>query len=346
MNRFNYFILIVIIGLAGCRTGTANKEDVSLKDQQNVQTIAFGSCNKQDAPQPLWKSIISHKPDVWIWLGDNIYGDTDDMNLLKEKYELQLENSDYKSLTASSKVVGIWDDHDYGKNDAGKEFNKKIESRELMYNFLGVDEDDEIRRKEGGYSAHVFGKGSNKVKIILLDARYFRDELQKDDNKAYIPNENGTILGETQWKWLEDELRKKDAAITLVGSGIQFIPEEHEYEKWQNFPNERKRLFDLLKKTGTNGAILLSGDRHIAEISKMELDSLNHPLYDVTSSGLTHTWKEVRDEPNKHRIGDLVARLNYGLLHFDWQDEEVIVTMEIRGEGSELYLSEKLVVKR
>ena len=312
---------------------------------QSVKTIAFGSCNRQDRAQPLWKPILSHQPDAFVWLGDNIYGDTEDMSLMKAKYEKQLSNPDYQQIIAQMPVVGTWDDHDYGKNDAGKEYPKKVESRELMYDFLNIPADSDLRKREGAYSAYLFGEGDQKVKVILLDARYFRDDLQKDADNAYVINQTGTVLGDAQWAWLEKELMKKDAAVTVIGCGIQFISEEHIYEKWANFPKERQRLFDLLSKTQANGTILLSGDRHIAEISKVEIAGVNHPIYDVTSSGLTHTWNSYRPEANKHRVGDLIAKLNFGFLHFDWQSDQVDVKMEIRGEEDALYLQETLTVK-
>jgi alkaline phosphatase D len=343
-NQFILFFLFLVF--IACSPETTSHKGNNLEKDQELSTIAFGSCNKQDAPQPLWDPIIAHNPQVWIWLGDNIYGDTEDMELMKQKYDLQLKNEDYQKLNASSLILGTWDDHDYGKNDAGKEYPKKAESRELMYDFLGVEKGSELRNREGAYSAHLFGKNQNTVKIILLDARYFRDHLEMDSTKAYIPNTTGSVLGETQWEWLEQELNKKDAVITVIGSGIQFISEEHPFEKWQNFPNERKRFFDLMEETGSNGVILLSGDRHIAEISKLEIEGMRNPIYDVTSSGLTHTWKTYREEPNQHRVGNLIAQLNFGLLHFDWQKDLVNVTMEVRGEDDKLFLTQKLEVKR
>lgn len=344
MKRF--FLLFLLPLVISCSQVKSARKDSLSNTPQQITSIAFGSCNKQDSPQPLWEPILANNPDVWIWLGDNIYGDTEDMDLMKKKYGQQLENEGYQKLIASTSIVGTWDDHDYGKNDAGKEYPKKKESRELMYNFLGVEKSSKLRKREGAYSAHIYGENDNTVKVILLDARYFRDELRKDDDGAYIPNLSGSILGESQWEWLENELEKNDATITLIGSGIQIIPEEHPFEKWENFPNERERLFELLGRTETKGAILLSGDRHIAEISKLEVEGMGYPLYDVTSSGLTHTWEENREEPNQHRVGDMIARLNFGLLHYEWEEEQVTVTMEIRGEGNELYLTEKLIVKR
>lgn len=349
MNIFKCKNLIPVLLILALGCNPTKKAQVSQVDRQKssaVTTIAFGSCNRQDKPQPLWEPILSQKPDVFIWLGDIIYGDTEDMGLLKSKYDMQTQQDDYEKLATTTSVIGVWDDHDYGKNDAGKEYPKKKESRELLYNFLDIPVASPLREREGAYSAHLYGKLEEKVKVILLDARYFRDALEKDAERAYIPNTSGSILGEAQWAWLETELEKKDAAITLIGSGIQMIPQDHPYEKWENFPQERQRLLDLLAKTKPNGVLLLSGDRHIAEISKLSLQGLSHPLYDVTSSGLTHTWNEYREEPNQHRVGDMIAKLNFGLLHFTWEPNQVKVKMEIRGEDNILYLTEELIVKK
>src|SRR5690606_6700800 len=153
----------------------------------------------------------------------------------------------------------------------------------------------------------------------------------------YIPNETGTILGAEQWKRLEEERKHNSAKITIIGSGRQVLSKEHVLQKRANFPCARGRLLNLVEEHEVNGAIMLSGDRHIAGISKTEIPGISHPIYDVTSSGLTHTWASYKFEPNSYRVGDLIAKLNFGLIHFDWQKDGVKVDLEIRGEADSLY---------
>lgn len=334
------FLLAVTLGCSP----TITKQNSFEGNGIHLETIAFGSCNHEYGEQPLWDPIVSHRPDLWIWLGDNIYGDTDSMPLLKAKYELQNTNLGYKKLKAKTPIIGIWDDHDYGKNDAGKEYPYREESRNLMYDFLEIPQNSPLRQKEGAYGAYNYGSGDRKVKVILLDARYFRDNLEKKD-KEYILNETGTILGEEQWKWLEQELKNNTAKITIIGSGIQILSKEHPFEKWANFPKERARLLQLLETYQVNGAIMLSGDRHIAEISKTEIPGITHPVFDVTSSGLTHTWKTYTDEPNSYRVGELIAKLNFGLIELEWQQDRVKVDLEIRGKADSLFLKESFLRK-
>ena len=150
------------------------------------------------------------------------------------------------------------------------------------------------------------------------------------------------ILGEAQWEWLEHELINSDAQVHIIGSGIQIIPEEHNYEKWANFPKARKRLFDLLEKTKVKYPFLISGDRHIAELSKYQSENMAYPIYELTSSGLTHSWVIKRKEANMHRVGPLIIERNFGLLRIDWSQEMPRLTVEVRGLEDQLYLRKDL----
>ncbi|MFL0684151.1 MAG: alkaline phosphatase D family protein [Algoriphagus aquaeductus] len=330
------FSFLSLVLLASCK-----KEEVTI-DSDSIQVIAFGSCNRQDLPQPLWDQIVSENPDLWIWMGDNIYGDSPVMDTLSAKYARQNANPGYQKLKASTPIIGIWDDHDYGINDGGKNYAQKKASRDLMFDFLGVPDSAPERAREGAYSSHIFGSGENLVKVILLDARYFRDTLIRAD-RVYLPNETGVILGETQWTWLENELRSSSAKVNLIISGIQMLPTEHPHEKWANFPKEREKLLNVIAISGAKTPILLSGDRHIAEIMKLEDERFPNGLYEITSSGLTHTWKTIQEEPNRFRINELIAKLNYGVAKFDWKNSRV--TFQIKGENGVLYAGQSIEIQ-
>ena len=309
--------------------------------QNNTFTIAFGSCNRQNLPQPMWDVIGKDKPNLWLWLGDNIYGDTNDMTVLKGKYDLQLTNQGYKNFVANTKIMGTWDDHDYGRNDAGIGYPYKIESQQLALDFLDVSKESPLRKIEGLYSANTYKVGAKTVKVILLDGRYHRDTLMKDADKNYIPNTNGDILGKAQWKWLKKELKSKADAY-IIGSGIQILSAEHPYEKWANFPAARKRLVDLLVKSKVKGAILLSGDRHIGEFSKMEVKGLNFPLYDITSSGLTHSATKNNGEANQYRVGPLVNQKHYGLMELKNNGDKLSIKIQLKGIETPVYHTEEI----
>ena len=106
-------------------------------------------------------------------------------------------------------------------------------------------------------------------------------------------------VGDRQWGWLERQLRQP-AELRLVVSSIQVIPEEHGFERWANLPRERERLFELIRSNGANGMVLLSGDRHLAEISRLPFEVVGYSLYEVTSSSM-NAERHGPKEPNRYR---------------------------------------------
>jgi alkaline phosphatase D len=248
---------------------------------------------------------------------------------MRAKYDQQLAHAEYQALLAYCPVIGTWDDHDYGDNNAGKEYPKKQESKAEMLRFLDVPSDREVWQRKGAYDAYTYESDGRTVKVILLDTRYFRDQ----------PGQSGTILGDAQWQWFEEQLTTAPAEVNLIVSSIQFLAEDHRHEKWANFPAERQRMLDMLVEHQVSHPIFISGDRHIAEISKMEVEGLSVPVYDITSSGMTHSWENA-DEPNQHRISELIGQKNFGKIRFDWTNQKAV--MEIRGLENVVYAREQI----
>ena len=320
--------------------GQVSKQHKSPEPDSILQVVAFGSCSRQYFDQPIWLQVLKNDPDLWIWLGDIIYSDTEDMDQKKSDYQEAKLKPEYQQFIKHTPVVAVWDDHDFGANDAGSEYPKKKQSRDLLFEFLDLDKSDRRWSREGAYASYEFGEDSKKVKLILLDSRYFRDAIIKKQG-VYVPNYEGDILGEKQWEWFENELQTNQAEITIIGNGIQFISEEHKYEKWANFPKSRERLFDLLNKYYRKNIVLISGDRHIAEISSVQIGE-ESKLYEVTSSGLTHSFESMISEPNKHRISKLINSKNFALLKFDWSEPGGRITVEVRGDNNELLVHQNL----
>lgn len=312
----------------------------SVHAQQVDFRIAFGSCSKESSPNQMWKEINDMKPDVWIWTGDNIYGDTHDMQVLRKKYDQQKAHPGYQQLLKQSFVMGTWDDHDYGMNDGGKFYSKKEASKVEFLRFFDVPESADVRKHDGVYQSYERISGGNKIKFIMLDTRYFRDTLVHGSGKGgpYTVNAGGDILGEAQWKWLELQLRNSDAQVHIIASSIQFIPDGHHWEKWGNFPKSRQRLIDLLAATKPAHTIIISGDRHIAELSKIDVPGWSSPLYDFTSSGLTHSWDRAVPEMNQDRVGVMIYERNFGVIDIIWNNGKPVLTGRAIGQdGKNLF---------
>ena len=328
----------------------------SLQKLSNVtiERIAFGSCAKHWQPQPIWNAVLNHKPDLWLFLGDAVYADTDgaaawlvSREQLIGEWNRLADKPEFQKARAEVPMMATWDNHDYGSHTGGAEFTVKEAAKEVFLNFWGEPADSPRWKRPGIYDAKIFGPEGKRVQVILLDTKYNRSTFKPDPKPkedrlkagkvgGYIPDNNPakTHLGEEQWAWLEEEL-KKPAEIRLVASSTQIIPDQKGMDEWGNFPLERKRLFDLIAKTNAKGVILLSGNVHFAEVSQLEDGS----LVEFTSSGMTHVNERYANAANKYRIVGPSTDLNFGMVEIAWQEQSLprITLKAINSKGETVF---------
>lgn len=307
--------------------------------QSSVSKIAFGSCANQSSRLPIYDVVVKNEPDLFVLLGDNIYGDTENMDTLRAIYQRMGAKPTFQNLKRNVPIIATWDDHDYGQNDAGRHFPYKEQSKQVFLEFFNEPLHTERRKHAGIYTSYEYDSNGKRLQVILLDVRTFRDNLlpydghKKGDRRyhyrmSYAPYKtaDSTLLGEEQWKWLEEEL-KKPADVRIIGSGSQFGIEYNGYEAWANFPHEQKRMLELIKSTKANGVIFITGDVHYAEISKVDYPGL-YPIYDITASGLSSTWEFAT--PNANRLCGPVMQNHFGMITINWAMQDPEIRMEVR----------------
>ncbi|MFK7864478.1 MAG: alkaline phosphatase D family protein [Pseudohongiellaceae bacterium] len=321
---------------------------------QNVQRIAFGSCSHQDKPQPIWSQVLGADPDLFIFLGDNIYGDSEDPAVLAAKYQKLASISGVAELRRQVPVIATWDDHDYGKNDSGSEFVGKESSRKVMLDFWGEPENSPRRTRSSGiYTSYYYGEKGKRVQVLMLDLRWNRTELVELEDEQRLQlrrSENrgpydaslaatATLLGEDQWDWLEAELQV-EADVRIIASSIQLLAEFTGWETWANYPKDRQRFFEMLEIYQQEPILILSGDVHWSEYSEISETANGWPLIELTSSGLTEEWKAI--SPNRHRVGEAFAVANFGLIEIDWSENLPTLNLTIRDVSGEDLISKKI----
>jgi len=308
----------------GCTTTPASPPVVSvpgppLDAEVELQRIAFGSCLHQDGPQSILDVITRQVPGLMLMLGDNVYADAEDEGTLREAYATLGRREEWARLRAVAPMLATWDDHDYGRNDAGAEYPLREASQRIMLDFFGEPADSPRRGRPGVYHAVTLGPVGRRVQVILLDTRYFRSALRRgpmSGHYARSDDPHDTLLGAEQWAWLAEQLRQP-AELRLLVSSVQLVAEDHDYERWDEFPQERERLLSLLRDTRASGVVVLSGDRHYAELSVLERSVVGYPLYELTSSSLNRPLGPAF-EGNHHRVGPTVATSNFGSVEVDW----------------------------
>jgi alkaline phosphatase D len=325
MKRISFFILVLNFNYSLAQTDLFPK-------------IAFGSCAKQYHELFIFDTVLTHQPDLFVFLGDNIYGDTENMDTLKMKYEQLNSKKSFKNLKNNVPIIATWDDHDFGLNDGGKYYCKKEESKQLFLDFFQEPKNSERRKHAGIYTSYYYNYGDKIVQVILLDTRTFRSDLTKysgevkDDPRYFYDldyykniSKDSTLLGNEQWFWLENELKNK-ADLRIIGSPTQFGIEYNGYEAWANFPEEQKKMFDLIVNNKIEHVVFISGDVHYGEISKVDLENC-YPLYDITSSGLSSKWHFAT--PNTNRVEGPIMENHFGLITVNWNDKNPYLICEI-----------------
>lgn len=307
--------------------------------------IALGSCLKQQDDQSIWDAVAAANPDLFIFLGDNVYGDvwSRDANLpeLRTAYRDLAKSEPFARFRQSTPLMVTWDDHDYGLNDAGGSYPFKYGTEAVFEEAWALPADDPRRMRDGIYHSEIVGPPGQQVQILLLDTRFFRSDLKKTDERnapgkeRYLPDPDPTktILGDAQYAWLQEQL-KKPADLRLVVSSIQVIAEGHGWEAWRTLPTDRQRFYDVIKSSGANGVVFISGDRHAAGLYKTD-DAAAYPVHELTSSSLNapaSVWRaqsgETRVEDGPYRLGTMEFDVNYGVVDIDWDDRTVRLGIE------------------
>ena len=352
--------------------------------------IAFGSCNKHQKMNAtsIWTSIERTHPNAFVWLGDAVYADTR-ITFEKRKYFGEKFHAEayaavkrfpaYERLAKKARILGTWDDHDYGMNNAGKHWEHKETAKELFLDFLDEGKETERRlERDGVYESYSVyeddeAKRGREVQILLLDTRWnFVDGSTPEDGEA-------DILGPKQWEWLEKELMKpSNAEVTLIGSSIQVFAElnqmykavnykiarefDKSIENWGSFPSNQKRLMRLVSKAKERRVIFLSGDVHVGMIDvRAPGCHLPYESIDATSSGITHVAvEEVRPKwvtyfykkmtPSKFMprwwypkniVPDIYMGLNFGEVLIHWDKNSLDVN--ILDESGEVVVSKEVL---
>ena len=269
--------------------------------------LGLGSCLDQDYPQPIWQSIKKEDLNYFVFLGDNVYGDSPDGKLDKLVSAYKKQKELLPTWLKPEMIFSIWDDHDFGLNDGGGSFVNKSESEKIYLDFWEVSNTDPRRNRDGIYYSKKLKLSDKTIKLIFLDTRFFRSDLKKKNGVYQANNDNNsTILGEDQWVWLKKQFQSSIDAY-IIFSSIQILATEHRFEKWSNFPTERTKLIEFLKKQQVP-MMLVSGDRHRGGIYKY-----NNNILEITASSLNKPGSRF-PEFDSLLIGNTHNEENYGIL--------------------------------
>ncbi|MDX2304569.1 MAG: alkaline phosphatase D family protein [Microscillaceae bacterium] len=308
--------------------------------------FVFGSCNYVNEPEfdrpgnPyggehfIFKSILEQKPAFMIWGGDNTYlreVDWDSKTGVRDRYTHTRSLPEVQALLASVHHYAVWDDHDYGPDNADRGYWMKDETLETFKLFWG----NANYGPGGGASGTFFW---NDIQFFMLDNRYFRAP-----NNGNLADKD--LLGEQQLQWLIDALIESRAPFKFIVIGTQVLnpvtaPWTENYDK---FPEEKAKLFKAIQDNKISGVFFLSGDRHHTELSKMDRPG-TYPIYELTVSPFTAgpVGDRSKDEANTYRVpGTYYGQRNFSILDVSGKRTERVLNISILDNmGKEVWKKE------
>ena len=285
--------------------------------------IAFGSCARVqlDAVQPVFDAIAAAEPDLFLWLGDNIYADSDAESAFSDNYGRQRSVGSLQRLLRSVPQLAIWDDHDFGYNDSDGRNPVKAMTLKLFRRWW-ANPATGLPDTPGVFFRHSFGPAD----IFMLDGRYHRDQPDAPDTPAK------TMLGAAQKAWLKRELKASKATFKVLASGTGWSRAESGGDSWAMYLHERDELLDFIRDNHISGCLGISGDVHMGEMNCVPRgDAGGYDFYDLVSSGLAQMLspKFVDQTPEVRLRAPWVGSANFGILDFRF-DPEPVVEMSVR----------------
>ena len=315
------------------------QQDWAYKTEPPAFTVAAGSCVYVNDPlydrpgkaygqgTEIFKSIMEDRPDVMLWLGDNTYlrpADVSSRSGYAHRYSHTRMDPNIQKFLPTCAHYAITDDHDYGPNNANGSYPNKEWPLSIFRLFWPT----------AAQQAHSASDLSsyfqwNGIDFFLLDNRSWREE----------PGDSADMLSRSQIDWLIQNLKASRAPFKMVAVGGQILNSYKGFENMARYPVERTYLLNRLRSEEIQGVVFLSGDRHMTELSALDLSD-EITVYDLTLSPLSSRPNNISaDEANANRVeGTYVDVNNYGLLHFEGPYNKRVLRIEVKdGDGETIW---------
>ena len=301
--------------------------------------VAFGSCARyqEDRVQPIWDVVVELQPDLFLWLGDNMYGDSEHPEFLAEEWRRQRDVASLQPVNFHTPQLAIWDDHDYGLNNHDRTNPIKDEALAIFSQYwanpaAGLPDCPGV----------FFSYSYSGVDFYFLDVRYHRDP----NDAPRSPDK--TMLGACQLQWLKDELSASTASFKLLLSGSPWSKGKGDQgDSWSAFLEERDALLRWVFEQEIEGVVLLSGDTHVGELNAIPLgEEGGYDIYELGSSPLAQDspdpWTDFRPEM---RIRPVYLRgPNIGWLRFEFSGDDPTLQFD-RIDATGRRVQESLVLR-
>ncbi len=296
--------------------------------KNNNLTFLLGSCAfpypflfwKAGDRELIFDAMTEQEKDFMIWMGDNVYYLNGEWRSNQRMHQKNLQmrfNTRLEKFLKSCPQYAIWDDHDFGGNNARSNHRYKYQALDIFKQYwnnpyTGLD-------TTPGVFCHFSQQDAD---FFLLDARFHARD--------------STMLGLSQTEWLFERLKASTANFKFVVSGTQILPDNPSGEDMGDFGNDREKLLAFLAEEKINGVIFLSGDRHYGELMRLDRETA-YPLYEMTSSPLTSLVNPGYTRNNPLRQPETLAVVaNFGKVELMGAGKSRFCRLSLFNKGGQL----------
>jgi alkaline phosphatase D len=281
--------------------------------------VAFGSCARvqSEAEQPIWRAIAEYEPDLFFWLGDNIYGDSLAPEAIAQEYQRQRFVPSFQPVGRNVPQLAIWDDHDFGLDNFDRTNPIKQQALQI-FNQYWANPGSGLPSVPGVFFDYAYGG----VDFIFLDDRYHRAPDADEDT----PEKE--FLGKGQFDWLKQRLLASRAPFKVLACGSGWSRFKGPGgDSWSACLHERTQLFNFIRDNRINGVVLLSGDTHFPYVACAPWSEQGgYDFYDLVSSALAQVLADDGEGieqriasmlPDRMIRSPLLSINNAGIIDFD-----------------------------
>lgn len=302
--------------------------------EEKKVSIVFGSCagDPFDKPLPVWDAVAAASPDALCLIGDTPYIDSTDLAHQRKRYREFFSSPQLAAVLARTPTYGVWDDHDFGKNDTDGTLRGREFARQAFLEYHANAARGDEATGQGIYSS--FRRGA--VEVFLIDARWFSNTAP-----SFADPEKPTLLGDVQWRWLREGLRRSDAPFKLLVTGMIWNDSVRPLKKdyWGNYAHERKALFEFLAQERITGVVLVGGDIHRSRLLKWPSDrtGVPYPLYELISSPLGSSVHQNANQPNDMLIWDAGSPRTFMIVEAEYGETPTLTVRWRNDKGKTLH---------
>lgn len=289
---------------------TAPGEDVSATVE-----IAFGSCARENQPtRRTWERLAAADPDAVVLLGDTPYIDSTDLGVQRARYRAFASVEPLRSVLCHTPWYGVWDDHDFGRNDTDGNLPGKDNSRRAFVEYHANPSYGD--REHGIYTTFRYGP----VQVFLLDTRYFAGT-----EPSPVSPGRKTLLGAAQWEWLQRELIRSTAPFKILACGMIWNPATRPLKRdhWGAYRYERTALFRFIGENTITGVTLIGGDVHRSRVIRhATADVAGYDIIELITSPMHARVIELANAPHPGLIKDMGEPSSFLMLRADTTQED------------------------